>query len=147
MNKFISIAILFIISSVIGLAQTAIPMSTPTSTATTATTSMATMKPAERVKLDQTNLPKSKQSKNKKAQAKYFEGEVANANDDFKASANAFREAIELDPDFFAAHEAFIKANVFVKMLEESNKLLLPRTEESDGIENQSNASWRRSGI
>lgn len=82
--------------------------------------------PAAPQKAFQTNLEKSKQSKNKAAQTKYVEGEIADENKEFKTAAQKFREAIGLDPDFFAAHEAFIKTSILTKPLEGDGKTLSP---------------------
>ena len=111
MSKFFVFFIIITIGHSIGAAQESNPL------------------PAAPPKSFQTNLEQSKQSKNKAAQEKYVEGEVADENKDFKTAAQKFREAIELDPDFFAAHEAFIKASFAVKTPARNGKTLSPDQE------------------
>ncbi|MGI8468369.1 MAG: redoxin family protein [Pyrinomonadaceae bacterium] len=92
-------------------AQTAVPMAQATS-ATPGKTSKANFTRNEKSRFYRT--------KNKQAQAKYAEGQAALEQHQYQSAADAFKSAIELDPDYFAAHEAYIKAAVINAMAKEN---------------------------
>jgi thiol-disulfide isomerase/thioredoxin/cytochrome c-type biogenesis protein CcmH/NrfG len=67
-----------------------------------------------------------KKSKNANAQLKFEEGQNTFSEEHYGAAVEAYRQAIELDPDFFPAHQAYILASVFDAMAKEDSKILLP---------------------
>ena len=81
-----------------------------------------------------TKLAKNKQSKNKKAQEKYLDGEIAKENEDFKTAKAAFRQAIELDSDFFAAHDQFIMMSKFITLQGKYPGVLMPTQRNPTGL-------------
>lgn len=67
-----------------------------------------------------------KKSRNANAQLKFEEGQKAFLGEQWGAAVEAYRQAIELDPDFFPAHQAYVLASVFDVMAKEDSKSLLP---------------------
>jgi thiol-disulfide isomerase/thioredoxin len=127
-NNFFSFLTVITIGAVTVLAQTTMQPATmePAGTPSPAVTTQKNDFPLATRANFKTRLPKDKHSKNKKAQEKYLEGEIAKENENFKEARDAFRQAVELDPDFYAAHELFITMSGFVKLQEQDPKTLLP---------------------
>lgn len=133
-NKILSLLTIIAIGVVTGFSQTTMqPMTTQTPQKIVPLVAGVDFPLVTKANF-KTRLPKNKQSKNKKAQEKYLEGEIAVENEDFKTAKAAFRQAIDLDIDFQPAHEQFITMSKFVKMQEAAPGILMPGQRNPTGL-------------
>lgn len=124
-NKIFSFLAIITLGTIAVFSQTTIPAPIASTPAPSATPLPRLSFPLATKANFKTRLPKEKQSKNKLAQEKYLEGEIARDNEDFKAAKIAFRQAIDLDIDFQAAHDQFITMSKFAAMREKNPEVLL----------------------
>lgn len=124
-NKIPSFLIIITLGTIAVFSQSTIQPATTPTPATSATPLPRLSFPLATKANFKTRLPKNKQSKNEKAQEKYLEGEIARDNEDFKAAKIAFRQTIDLDIDFQAAHDQFITMSKFAAMREKNPDSLL----------------------
>lgn len=124
-NKIFSFLTIITLGSIAVFSQTTMQPTTTPTPATSPTPLPRLSFPLATKANFKTRLPKNKQSKNKKAQEKYLEGEIARDNEDFKAAKIIFRQAIDLDLDFQAAHDQFITMSKFIVVQEKNPNVLL----------------------